>query len=184
MKSKCAAVLVVIMVLALGFAMGMQLSDAGTMKPQPGKAVTPTTMLPPLPVDVTEVKFGEFFATPVGPRGLTLTSKLLGLNGKRVRMIGYMVRQETALPGTFLFTAMPVQLHDHDSSDDLPPAVVHVLVPTCRDRQVPYVPGLMLLTGTLHVGPREEADGRISLARLALDPPQPAARLPRGAAPM
>ena len=32
-------------------------------------------------------------------------------------------------------------------------------------------PGLMLLTGTLSVGHHEETDGRVSVVRLALDPP-------------
>lgn len=129
--------------------------------------------IPPLPPGVTELKFSEFFVSPIGPLGLEFTEKLSGLEGKRVRMLGYMVRQEGGLPGKFLLTAIPVQLHDHDSAlaDDLPPAVVHVTVPTCLDRAVPYAPGLVLLTGTLNVGPREEADGRISIVRLALDPP-------------
>lgn len=130
--------------------------------------------LPPLPPGTTELKFSDFFVTPVGPRGLELTDKLRGLDGKRVRLLGYMVQRENAPQGKFLFTALPVQLHEHDSefADDLPPATVHVSVPTCRDRRVPYAPGLMLLTGMLSLGPREEADGRISLVRLALDPPE------------
>lgn len=134
-------------------------------------AAPPT--LPPLPRGVTDLKFGQFFVMPVGPQGLTFTDKLLSLEGKRVRMAGYMVEQEKGIPGVFLFSPLPVQLHDHDSAlaDDLPATVAHVSVPTCRDRQVPYAPGLMLLTGTLSVGPRDEADGRISLVRLALDPP-------------
>jgi hypothetical protein len=136
-------------------------------------ATVPNGKLPSLPAGVTELKFTEFFVTPIGPRGLELTEKLSACEGKRVRMLGFMVRQDTSLPGKFLFTAMPVDLHDHDSSDDLPPAVVHVFVPTCRDKQVPYAPGLMLLTGTLSIGHREEADGRMSLVRLALDPPEP-----------
>src|SRR5688500_1490472 len=82
--------------------------------------------LPPLPRGVMELKFSEFFVSPVGPRGLAFTEKLLGLDGKRVRIAGYMVEQEKALPGVFLFCALPVQLHDHDSAlaDDLPAAVV------------------------------------------------------------
>jgi hypothetical protein len=32
-------------------------------------------------------------------------------------------------------------------------------------------PGLLLLTGTLSIGNRTEADGRISTVRLQLDPP-------------
>ena len=130
--------------------------------------------LPPLPRGVTELKFGQFFVTPVGPQGLTFTDKLVSLDGKRVRMTGYMVEQDHGARGVFLFSALPIHLHDHDSAlaDDLPAAVVHVTVPTCRDRPVPYARGLMLLSGTLSVGPRDEPDGRISLVRLALDPPE------------
>jgi len=129
--------------------------------------------LPPLPRGVTELKFSEFFVTPVGPGGLVFAEKLTGLEGKRVRLIGYMVEQDHGVPGKFLLAAIPLHLHEHDSAlaDDLPAAVVHVTVPTCRDRAVPYARGLMMLTGTLSVGPRDEADGRVSLVRLALDPP-------------
>jgi hypothetical protein len=172
MKSKCAVAMAVMMVLAVAFAIPrMQHANSQAMA-QPNQETNPmTNELPPLPVGVTELKFSEFFVTPVGPRGLALTDKLSSLNCQRVRLLGYMVRQEARLPGSFLFSAIPVQLHDHDSSDDLPPAVVHVSVPTCREEKVPYAPGLMLLTGTLSIGHREEADGRMSLVRLALDPP-------------
>jgi hypothetical protein len=127
--------------------------------------------IPRLPKNVTELKFSEFFVTPIGPHGLTLTDKLRSLDGKRVRMLGYMVHHDDSLPGRFLLSALPVQLHSHDSSDDLPAALVVVSVPTCPDTQVPFKPGLMLLTGTLNVGAHEEADGRMSMVRLALDPP-------------
>jgi hypothetical protein len=168
MKSRYAAVMVFALVSAIAFALArMQRNDsAAPQAPAEQK-------IPPLPPGVTELKFSEFFVSPIGPRGLQFTEKLSGLDGKRVRLLGYMVRQEGGLPGKFLFTAIPVQLHDHDSAlaDDLPPAVVHATVPTCLDRAVPYAPGLMLLTGTLNIGPREEADGRMSIVRLALDPP-------------
>ena len=143
---------------------------AGCRTPTPPADVT---KLPPLPDGVTELRFNEFFVTPVGPFGLELTEKLKGLNGKRVRMLGYMVREEHGTPGKFLFAAIPVQIHDHDSAlaDDLPPATITVTVPMPPDQETPYVPGLMLLTGTLSVGSCEEADGRVSLARLMLDPP-------------
>ena len=123
---------------------------------------------------VTELKFSELFVSPVGPRGLTLTEKLASVHGKRVRMVGYMVEQHGAVPGKFIFAPMPVQLHDHDSAlaDDLPPAVVHVTVPTCLGREVPYAPGLMVLSGILAVGHHEEVDGRMSLVRMELDPPK------------
>jgi len=130
--------------------------------------------LPPVPPGVSELKFGEFFVSPVGAHGLVLTDKLANLTGKRVRIAGYMVEQHQGPPGKFLFCATPVQLHDHDSAhaDDLPPAVIHVTVPTCVGREVPYAPGPMLLTGVLSIGHRDEADGRMSLVRLDLDPPE------------
>lgn len=163
-------------ILALGLLVGLAMFvivSNWTASQPPHPETTEKFALPPLPAGVAELKFSEFFVSPVGPLGLTLTDKLAGLEGKRVRMLGYMVRQEHGLPGQFLFAAIPVQLHDHDSAlaDDLPAAVVHVSVPTCRDTEVPFAPGLMLLTGTLNVGAREEADGRMSLVRLALDPP-------------
>jgi len=123
--------------------------------------------LPRLPKGVTELKFSEFFVNPVGSRGLVLTEKLKGLDGKRVRILGHMVRQEHATKGWFLLTPVPVQLHDHDSSDDLPPACVRVGLPSAIE--VGYTPQLLLLTGTLSFGNLEESDGRISMVRLSLD---------------
>ena len=130
--------------------------------------------LPPLPPDVTEVRFGDFFVRPVGATGLELTETLRQLDGRRVRILGYMVNQEEAPAGRFLFSPLPgQQVHEHDNglADDLPASTVFVSVPTLPDKAVPFVPGLMLLTGTLSVGNRAEPDGRISLVRLALDPP-------------
>ena len=176
MKTKIAVLTCLAMVLGLG-AIASQAGGAfaTAQKQQPsgssGKNTTP--VLPPLPAGVTELKFSEFFVSPIGERGLTLTEKLRGLDGQRVRLLGYMVRQEEATPGKFLFAPLPVQVCEQDSefADDLPPSTVHVFVPACRDQPVPYTPTLLLLTGTLSVGNREEADGRISLVRLALDPP-------------
>ena len=133
--------------------------------------------LPPLPAGVSELKFSDFFAQPAGPRGLTLTEKLRRLDGKRVRLLGYMVQEEKPTPGVFILSPYPAQIHDHDNAlaDDLPPSVVHVSVPTGHDQPVPHSSRLLLLTGTLSVGNRTEADGRISLVRLAADAPEAAA---------
>jgi hypothetical protein len=135
--------------------------------------------LPPLPKGVVELKFSEFFASPVGPRGLELTDKLKALDGERVRILGYMVAQDKTVPGSFLLTPVPVQLHDHDSAlaDDLPATTVHVTV--AGERAIGYTPQLLLLTGTLTVGNKPGLDGRISLVQLTLGPQQ---RFPRGTA--
>lgn len=180
MKSKYAAVMVLTTVLAMAFGFArMQHGDSGTVKVQPGAEVKPTTpALPPPPADVAELKFSEFFVSPIGDRGLTLTDKLRSLDGKRVRMLGYMVQEEKPTPGIFILSPYPAQIHDHDNAlaDGLPPSVVHVSVPTGRDQPVPHSPRLLLLTGSLSVGNRTEADGRISTVRLAADAPEPAAK--------
>ena len=141
-------------------------------------------LVPPLPAGVTELKFSDFFVLPVGTRGLQLTDKLLHLDGQRVRILGCMVREEAGSPGRFLLAPFPVQLHEHDSkfADDLPPSTVHVFVPASGGQPVPYTPKLLLLTGLVSVGSREEADGRISVVRLTLDAPAGASKASKSSA--
>lgn len=129
--------------------------------------------LPPLPTGVSDLKFSDFFIRPVGARGLELTERLRQLDGTRVHILGYMVRQEAPPPGRLLLTPTPAGIHEHDNglADDLPASTVFVSVRTSSREPVPHMPGLMLLTGTLNVGNRTEPDGRISVVRLALDPP-------------
>jgi len=145
-----------------------------------GNAVTPHRAptlevrgeLPPPPAGIAALKFGEFFQMPVGPLGLEPSEKLTALNGKRVRLVGYMVREETAATaGRFLLSPLPVTLGDEDESlaDDLPPTAVFVHVQGAKERGTPFIPGLLKLTGTLEVGAKDEADGRVSAVRLVLD---------------
>ena len=133
--------------------------------------------LPPIPADVTELKFTEFFA-PIGDRGLEYSEKLKSLEGKRVRILGYMIQSETPAPGILMLSPVPMTLHEteYGHGDDLPVTIAHVFVPKNRDKAVPFTPGQLLLTGKLETGPREEADGRISTVRLLLDPPNKSAR--------
>lgn len=127
--------------------------------------------LPPPPAGVTNIKFGEFFKMPIGPLGLEPTEKLLSLNGQRIRLVGYVVREEDRLPGRFLLSPLPVSLGDEDESlaDDLPPTTVFVHLQGVKERSVPYLDGLVKLTGTLEIGAREEGGGRVSTLRLLLD---------------
>jgi hypothetical protein len=125
------------------------------------------------PAGVTSIKFGEFFRMPIGPFGLEPSEKLLALNGKRVRLVGYMVREENPAAGCFMLSPLPVTLGDEDESlsDDLPPSTVFVHLANTRDRNAPYIPGLIHLSGTLEVGAKDEAEGRVSAVRLILDAP-------------
>lgn len=131
-----------------------------------------------LPAGVTDLKFGEFYKMPVGPRGLEPTEKLLRLKGHKVRLVGYMAQPDKPTAGMFHLTPLPVFLGEEDESlaDDLPPSTVFVHFET-NGTTAPYVPGLISLTGILHIGPQEEPDGRVSAVRLQLDPDLAAALL-------
>jgi hypothetical protein len=132
-----------------------------------------TNALPPLPPGVSELKFNEFFRSPIGPRGLEFTDQLRHLEGRRIRMLGYMVQQTKPVAGCFLFAPVPVSLNEHEygHADDLPATTVHVITDESAPAQTPFTPGPLLLTGKLSLGNRAEADGRISTVRLFLDPP-------------
>jgi hypothetical protein len=149
-------------------------------------AVTAMSPLPPAPDGVTDLKFADFFKRPVGPRGLEYTENLKQLDGQRVRLLGHMVRQCDPLPGMFLLSPQPVQLHEHEygPADELPACAVHVFTSVETNKPLPFTPGLLLLTGRLSVGPRDEADGRRSTARLQLDSPvaSPLPNAPSGGA--
>jgi len=139
---------------------------------------TPDFELPALPAGVTQLVFSDFFRHPVGPRGLELTDKLLQLEGKRVRILGYMIQQSDPAPRCFLFSPRPVQMHEREYgfADELPASTMHVFTDASAPELVPFTPGPLLLTGTLSVGNRPEPGGRVSLVRLQLDPPTEAQR--------
>ena len=114
----------------------------------------------------TDLKFHEMFKLPVGPRGLEPTDKLLNLSGKAVRVVGYMVEQETMR--TAILAPLPLKLGDEDEglADDVPPSVIFIHFPPSDVAGIRYHPGLLELTGILSVGGMAEPDGRISLVRL------------------
>jgi hypothetical protein len=122
---------------------------------------------------VAELRFADFFESPVGPQGLAITPALRALNGQRVRITGWMVRQEQPTPGYFFLTPRPVSMSEHadGDADDLPPATLLVVMPPPDDRTAPLpTPGLLRLTGTLRVGRHEMADARVVWVRLLLEP--------------
>ena len=126
------------------------------------------------PRGVAELKFRDMFKLPVGPRGLEPSTTLAALDGKRVRMIGYMVQQEPLPISSFLLAPLPVQISDEDEplADDLPPSTVSVIVPGAEKQSIRALPGLIQITGVLHVGGHtDEATGRVSSAQITLDVP-------------
>lgn len=121
-----------------------------------------------------ELKFSDFFKLPVGPKGLEPTPRLLSLDGKRVRVTGYMVQEEEPQPGLFILTPAPTFITEVEDgpADYLPPASLFVhLPPTVAGKIVKYAPGHWSLIGTLRVGGQEEPNGRVSHVRLVLDEP-------------
>lgn len=127
--------------------------------------------LPAPPRDVAELRFHDVFKLPVGPRGLELTERLRELDGRRVRLVGYMVKADVA--GGFVLSPLPAELGDADEglADDLPPSAVLVELPRSTDLRSGHMPGLIQVTGRLHVGSAQSADlpGRVFPARLELD---------------
>lgn len=130
-----------------------------------------TGKIMPPPAGIADIKFGEFFKMPFGPKGLEPTAKLLSLDGKRVRLIGYMVHPEEPMPGEFILSPLPVALAEKDDgpADDIPATSVFVHVVNGAERIFPHVNGLLQLTGTLSVGSLDEPDGRVSTVRLMVD---------------
>lgn len=169
--------------LGVGLVLGLLAPCAQAQRQGPLKSISTTGVnsKPPNPLDLpplepVELKFSDFFVSPIGARGLELTKKLRALDGKRVRILGYMVQQEQPVPGRFLLSPLPVKLNEehYGLAEDLPPTTVFAVLPANRDKLVPFTPRMMLLTGQLSVGNREEPDGRISAVRLNLEPSQSA----------
>ena len=124
--------------------------------------------------DTPDLKFGDFFKRPVGPRGLEATPLLRSLDGQRVRIVGYMVRQDSTLgvTGLLVLAPLPVTMGEEDESfaDDLPASAIYAhLAGGQKAQRLPHMPGLMALTGTLQLGAAAEPDGRRSMVRLLLD---------------
>lgn len=135
----------------------------------------------PLRSALPELRFGEMFASPVGPRGLAPSAKLLALDGQTVRMLGYMASAELPMPGRIILTPLPATLGDEDEhlADDLPANAVYVhLSGAAAALAVPNHTGLIRLQGRLSLGSQNEADGHVSTVRLLLDAEQSAALLP------
>jgi hypothetical protein len=126
--------------------------------------------LPPAPAGVTDLALSDFFA-PIGDRGLEYSEKSRALSGQRVRLVGYMVREQERAPGLFRFAGWPIVVETQGLCvvDDTPPSVAYVIVPSSATAAPAWRPGRIVLTGTLELGARAEADGRNSFVRLILD---------------
>lgn len=143
------------------------LTDEKVAKPS-----TPELKLPPLPEGVEELGFQEFFQNPVGPRGLEPSAKLLSLNGKRVRILGFVAEMERTSKRDIIFAPVPLkpQPEEYGLADEIPAAHVLATIPGDPNEQVLLVAGPLLLTGILSVGNAAQ-NGESSFVRLLLDSP-------------
>ena len=133
---------------------------------------------------VVALPLDDLFRRPIGPRGLEYSESAKAKAGRRVRLVGYMVRQTAPVPFCLLLTPQPIQLHEREYglADDLPANTVHVHFAKGPMPVIPHVRGAIIVEGVLELGPVEEADGRLSHVRLRCAAPwQGHARPPRPA---
>lgn len=144
---------------------------SGMPMTQAPECIAVNSELPPPAPGVTDLKFRDIFNVPASPGRLQPSEKLLGLDGQRVRIVGYMARQEPPSAGAFILSPVPATMGVEDEmfSEDLPSSVIFVHLEGSGSA-VPFIPGLLKLTGVLSVGSQAEVDGRASIVRLLLDP--------------
>ncbi|MGE3182732.1 MAG: hypothetical protein AB7N71_13960 [Phycisphaerae bacterium] len=119
------------------------------------------------------VEFASLYEMPIGRRGLEYTAALRALEGKTVRMTGYLVAQCAPVAGQRLLSPIPVQLHEHEYNfaEDLPPTVVAVCWDSSDGRAVAHRPGPITVFGRLKLGTHEGPDGRVSAIRIVAATP-------------
>lgn len=120
---------------------------------------------------IVEFKFNEIFKMPIGPRGLEPSKKLKAVNGKQVRVVGFMVQQKSNM-GSFLLSPLPIAVGAEDESlaDDLPAGLIRVDLDESPSVMIPHIPGLLQITGTLHIKNQMDAkQDRISFVQLLPD---------------
>jgi hypothetical protein len=115
------------------------------------------------------IGFGELFDP--GP-SLKPSAKALALDGRRVRIVGFMAEMEEPLAGAFYLVPRPIKLDESGGgTGDLPLESVLIAVPGSEGKTLPHVDGPLEGTGVLDVGNRADGQGRVSNFRLTLDPP-------------
>jgi hypothetical protein len=118
--------------------------------------------------EVTPLSFKEFFEDAKGP--IQPSRKLIGLNGKRVSLVGFMAQMEIAPLGAFYLCPRPVVCDEEGGGTaDLPPESVLVIMRSQKGQTVSFIPNALEVTGILEVGAQTSTDGSISYFRLILD---------------
>jgi hypothetical protein len=120
----------------------------------------------------TDLAFREFFEPT--PKELRPSARLASLEGRRVRLVGFMVRSEEPPKGGFFLCPFPlVATEAGGGTADLPPETVYVVVPSAAGRAVPHVARPVVVEGVLELGSRAGEDGQVSSIRVVLERPFP-----------
>lgn len=100
------------------------------------------------------------------------SKKLVALDGKRVRLNGFMAHMEDGPSGAFYLASRPVDCDEGGAgTGDLPPDAVLVVVPWSAGGELPFLPGPLEVVGVLQIGPATRPDGMPARIRIVLDPP-------------
>jgi hypothetical protein len=107
-----------------------------------------------------------------GPK-LQPSAKATALDGKRVRVVGFMAEMEEPIPGAFYLVPRPIRLDESGAgTGDLPLESILIAVPGSEGKIIPHAEGALEGIGLLEVGNRADDQGRVSNFRLRLDPDQ------------
>jgi len=122
------------------------------------------------PSSAAPLSFREFFEP--SPQDLKPSARLLSLNGRRVRLVGYMAQMDEPPEGGFYLCSAPVLASEGGGgTGDLPPDAVWVVVRSARGKQLAHIRRPLEVTGVLDLGSQVDEAGRVSTIRILLDGP-------------
>ena len=143
------------------------------ISPAPSPALAGIETQAPQPPDLSglpELELTDLIKRPVGPLGLELSDHVKELEGKHVRVTGFMVHTDWADQTSFMLAGYPSNVSEREFGpcDDLPPIQLFVKLP--GGVKSGFQRGVLVLAGTLRTGSAEETNDRRSFLRLELDP--------------
>jgi hypothetical protein len=108
--------------------------------------------------ETEDFSFQQLFESST--RELKPSTKLLSLNGKRVRMVGFMAQKETQPEGAVYLCPRPVFVDEAGSgTGELPSGSVRVILSMGKNQKITYFSRTIEVTGILEAGNRLEAYG-------------------------
>jgi hypothetical protein len=111
------------------------------------------------------LSFADLFVA--GPATQGLSPAAFQLNGRRVRLVGFMAQLERRRNGGFYLCPKPMEVEAEGRlGANLPAEAVRVSLPGAGRRLLPFVSGRVEVVGVLDVGHREDDNGDVSWIRL------------------